>query len=161
MSLSISLSLPHVNTSCFCRNSLWGAPLSDMLSKKKRKTIMAEPPNPHEARQHLHAMVELANRLISESINQTDPVLPPERTIKKDDFLREYLGHSNELCKILDSLNESDQNVENCDQKVEKSRNDLAILVKNLQEKLDKLNDLRFWMDNMIFDGNGKQNNEA
>ena len=122
---------------------------------------MAEPPNPHEARQHLHAMVELANRLISESINQTDPVLPPERTIKKDDFLREYLGHSNELCKILDSLNESDQNVENCDQKVEKSRNDLAILVKNLQEKLDKLNDLRFWMDNMIFDGNGKQNNEA
>ena len=105
----------------------------------------------HTAREHLHRMVELANCLISESINQTDPVKPPVRTISKEQFVEEYNLHSTELCKILDNLHDS-EDVGPIDHEVEKSRKDLVKMVQTLQEKIDKLNDLRFWMDNMIFD---------
>ncbi|OHT10096.1 hypothetical protein TRFO_20722 [Tritrichomonas foetus] len=84
--------------------------------------------------------------------------MPPARTISKEQFLQEYMAHSNALSRILDNLNDTDDGT-NYDHGVEKSRNDLVILVKNLQEKIDKLNDLRFWMDNMIFDGHSKEDN--
>ena len=74
-----------------------------------------------DARKHLHKMVELANCLISESINQTDPVLPPERTIPKSQFVDIYNQHSNELCRILDDLHGSDD-VQPDDYELEKSR---------------------------------------
>ncbi|KAK8866642.1 hypothetical protein M9Y10_009608 [Tritrichomonas musculus] len=110
----------------------------------------------HAAREHLHQMVELANLLISESINQTDPVLPIKRTISKEQFVEQYNHHSTELCSILDDLHDS-EDVPSIDHEVEKSRKDLVILVKTLQEKIDKLNDLRFWMDNMISDDSTKE----
>lgn len=110
----------------------------------------------HVAREHLHQMVELANRLITESINQTDPVLDPERTISKEEFVEKYKYHSNELCGILDNMHEP-EDVPTIDHEVEKSRKDLVEMVQNLSAKIDKLNDLRFWMDNMIFDKSSKE----
>lgn len=113
----------------------------------------------HVAREHLHQMVELANRLISESINQTDPVLPPKRTISKSEFVEQYNFHSSELCGILDNLHDSEAPPEesNIDHEVSKSRKDLVEMVQILKDKIDKLNDLRFWMDNMIFDESTKE----
>lgn len=107
------------------------------------------------ARELLHEMIRLANCLITESINQTNPVLPPARTVSKQEFVDNYTQCSAELCHILDNLEES-ENTQSFDQEVEKSRNDLQIKVQTLQEKLDKLNDLRFWVDNMISDDPNK-----
>ena len=109
------------------------------------------------ARQHLEAMISLANILISESINETDPILPPFRTLSKEDFLEQYGAHSCALKELL--LNLKTEPVENVDaaelqKKLQESRESLVDLVGKLQKKIDKLNDLCFWMDNMISDRN-------
>jgi hypothetical protein len=52
---------------------------------------------------HLHEIIALANRLISESINQSDRIDPPVRTIPKEDFVAEYMAHSAALVEFLDN----------------------------------------------------------
>ena len=103
-----------------------------------------------EARMHLHAMVSLANTLLSESLNQNDPVLPPERTISKEEFIQQYNEHSSILMNLMDNLETEDEQDVNAS--LQESRLTLMDLCNTLQAKLDKLNNLRFWIDNMIFD---------
>jgi hypothetical protein len=64
---------------------------------------MAVETSAQRARAHLHEMISLANRLITESVNQSDPIEPPERTISKSEFTTEYLAHSAELCELLEN----------------------------------------------------------
>ena len=108
------------------------------------------------AREHLESMVSLANTLISESINETDPILPPFRSLSKEEFLAQYSEHSEQLKKIL--LNLQPEPVDNVDASLRESRASLVELVNELQAKLDKLNNLCFWMDNMISDRNSVPN---
>ncbi|EAY20825.1 hypothetical protein TVAG_436490 [Trichomonas vaginalis G3] len=107
-----------------------------------------------EAHEHLQAMVRLANLLITESINQTDPILKPERSISTQDFLREYTEHSKALSQIMSTIGQpEDLDVpEDIDEQIEQSRKELADAVQRLQVKLNKLNHLRFWMDNMVME---------
>jgi hypothetical protein len=103
------------------------------------------------ARGHLHEMISLANRLISESVNQSDPIEPPQRTISKADFSTEYLSHSAELCRLLEHLSD-DEDGPPVDDQLAHAREELAESLGRLQVKPTKLNDLRFWMNNLIVD---------
>lgn len=111
------------------------------------------------AREHLHTMVHLADRLICESLNETNSVEDPERSVSKEEFLEQYLGHSNALCEILDNIDSEgpvDMDPRVLDQEIAQKRQELADAVAILKDKIAKLNDLRFWMDNMINDTNDK-----
>jgi len=108
-----------------------------------------------EASFHLHQMVSLANTLLQESINTSDPIDPPCRTISKEEFVQLYSEHSNALKNLLQSMDVG--NYDNVDSLLENSRNELRQKVNKLNEKLDKLNDLRFWMDTTIFDEEGSK----
>jgi hypothetical protein len=103
------------------------------------------------ARDRLHEMISLANRLISESINQSDPIEPPDRTISKADFTTQYLAHSAELCELLEHPSD-DEDGPPVDAELAQARAELTEGLAILQAKLSKLNDLRFWMDNMVID---------
>ena len=104
-----------------------------------------------DPRAHLHEMIALADKLIGESLNEADPVRPPERTVSKDEFRRLYLGHSSALCRILDNMTVRDD-APNVDEELVAARHELAEKVQTLQAQLDKLDNLRFWMDNMFCD---------
>lgn len=101
-----------------------------------------------QARQHLEEMVSLANTLISESMNQSNPIDPPIRTLSKEDFLSQYKMHSESLKELLMHLDP--EPVEKVDASLQESRGTLIEVVSELQKKLDKLNNLCFWMDNMV-----------
>lgn len=118
--------------------------LTDYLAEGQMQEVEQDP------RAHLHAMIALADRLICESLNETDPAEPPERTVSKEEFLSRYMAHSNALCGILDNMRADD--MPNVDEELAAARSELATAVQHLQVKLDKLDNLRFWMDNMIFD---------
>jgi hypothetical protein len=107
------------------------------------------------ARDHLHEMIALANQLVRESVNQEDPVDPPVRTLTKDGFLQEYLSHSQSLCDLLDNLPDGDDLP--VDNKLNQARTNLAQLVDKLCVKLEKVNNLKFWMDNMICSRNSER----
>jgi hypothetical protein len=98
-------------------------------------------------------MIALANRLISESINQSDPIDPPVRTVSKDSFVAEYMAHSAALVEFLDNP-PSDESLPPLDDELREARNALAESLARLEVKLGKLSDLRFWMDNMIIEQN-------
>lgn len=106
------------------------------------------------AREHLHAMVELADRLICESINETDPVERPVRSLSKKELLSEYQRHSQALCEQLDNLDTDEP--PNVDEELAQARQELAEAVDKLKGKVEELNNLRFWMDNMIHDTTDK-----
>jgi C4-dicarboxylate-specific signal transduction histidine kinase len=103
------------------------------------------------ARAHLHEMISLANRLITESVNPLDPIEPPDRTISKADFTPEYLAHSSELCELLENPSD-DEDGSPVDEELAQARAELTAAVTELEAKLNKLNDLRFWMDNLLID---------
>jgi hypothetical protein len=98
-------------------------------------------------------MIALANRLISESINQSDPIDPPVRTVSKGDFIAEYMAHSTALVEFRDNP-PSDESFHPLDDELREARNALAESLARLEVKLGKLGDLRFWMDNMIIEQN-------
>lgn len=107
-----------------------------------------------EAHEHVQAMVKLANMLITESINQTDPILKPERSLDTQEFLRQYTEHSNLLSQIMTTIGQPEdvEVPEDIDDQIERSRKELKDAVDKLQKKLFKLNNLRFWIDNMQLD---------
>jgi hypothetical protein len=96
-------------------------------------------------------MISLANRLISESVNPFDPIEPPVRTISKADFTPEYLAHSAELCELLENPSD-DEYSSSVDEELAQARAESAASVTELEAKLNKLNDLRFWMDNLVIE---------
>jgi hypothetical protein len=102
-----------------------------------------------QARAHLHGMISLSNRLISESIDQSNPIEPPIRTISKEDFTAQYLAHSAELCELLEHPSD-DEDGPPVDAQLAQARAELAEGLAVLQAKLGKLSDLRFWMDNLV-----------
>jgi hypothetical protein len=110
---------------------------------------MAVETTAQRARAHLHEMISLANRLISESVNQSDPIEPPSRTISKEDFTSQYLSHSYELCDLLEHQSD-DEEGSLVDERLSQARAELTESVRALEGKLSRLNDLRFWMDNMV-----------
>jgi hypothetical protein len=95
-------------------------------------------------------MVELANMLFTESVNQSNPIMPADRTLPPDDFLAHYLAHSHALCNIIDQHPDPIQLPEVEDEELKAARRVLKERLAVLQEKLEKLNTLRFWMDNML-----------
>jgi hypothetical protein len=112
---------------------------------------MAVETTAQRARAHLHEMISLANSLISESVNQSDPIERPVRTISKEDFTSQYLAHSSELCDLLEHPSDDDDGPP-VDEELAQARSELTESVHVLEAKLNKLNDLRFWMDNMVMD---------
>ena len=101
-----------------------------------------------DAYNHLKEMVNLSNILISESVNENDPIEDVQRTLSKEDFLTYYKSHSSELCNILDNLKKEDY--ENVDDQLSEAKKDLSSQVEILKKKYEKLNELRFWLDNSV-----------
>lgn len=103
-----------------------------------------------EAREHLNTMVDMANRLISESLNTVDPVDEPVRTIQKEDFLNQYMPHSCALSAFMDDDNTPDER--DCSAELTEAREGLAKDVAILRTRLERLDELRFWMNTMVFE---------
>jgi hypothetical protein len=106
---------------------------------------------------HLRAMVELAGTFFTESLNRSNPIMPADRTLHPDDFLTDYMAHSNALCAIITQHTghtqppEVDEELDRVlDKELEQGRGVLKKQLAVLEEKLAKLNTLRFWMDNML-----------
>jgi hypothetical protein len=93
-------------------------------------------------------MIELANLLIGESIQPDDPISPPTRTLAKDEFFPLYQEHSKMLCDLLDEPNQEEPPP--VDEELIEARGQLHASLDVLQQKLEKLNTIRFWMGNMI-----------
>ena len=107
-----------------------------------------------QAHEHVRAMVRLANTLINESINKSDPISAPQRTLSKEDFFNQYKDHYQALLGIMAriGLREEHEFIPDIDEQIKTEREELKQLVEKLDNKLDKLDHLRFWMDNKVFD---------
>ena len=107
-----------------------------------------------QAHEHVRAMVSLANTLIGESKNKNDPILPPQRTLSKEDFVQQYKEHALALKDIMSRIGQQEQHevIPDIDEQIQQEREELKQLVEKLEKKLEKLDHLRFWMDNMVFD---------
>ena len=116
--------------------------------------LMSAERDTKQAHEHIRAIVRLANTLISESINKNDPIQQPVRSISTSDFLTQYKEHYQALLAIMSKIDEPEEHeVEpDIDEKIRVEREELNNLVTKLQNKLEKLDHLRFWMDNMVFD---------
>ena len=106
------------------------------------------------AHEHVKEMVRLANTLINESINKSNPILAPQRTLSTEDFEAQYSEHYRALFDIMSRIGqrEEHENITDIDEQIKTEREELKQLVKKLETKLGKLDHLRFWMDNMVFD---------
>ena len=110
--------------------------------------------NTKQAHEHIRAIVRLTNTLIKESINKKDPILAPQRTLSKQDFVTQYQEHYHALLEIMTTIGARDggQPDPSLDAQIQEERKELQHYVNILEKKLDKLNTLRFWIDNMVFD---------
>ena len=115
-----------------------------------------------QAHEHIRAIVRLTNTLINESINKSDPILPPQRTLSKEDFVNQYKEHYLALKSIMSTIGAEEQHEvdPNIDEQITQERAELKSLVEQLSNKLEQLDHLRFWMDNMVFNKNAPAPNE-
>ena len=106
------------------------------------------------AHEHVKEMVRIANTLINESINKSNPILAPQRTLSTEQFQAQYTEHYRALYDIMSriGLREEHEFIPDIDEQIQTEREELKQLVAKLENKLGKLDHLRFWMDNMVFD---------
>ena len=100
--------------------------------------------NTQKSREDLNEMISLVNTLITESINQLNPINPPVRTLSQDQFLEQYKLHSDSLCALLDSLEAQEH--EPVDAELRAARTELQALTDKLNDKKEKLREIEFWM---------------
>lgn len=106
------------------------------------------------AQAELQELIRLANTLIKESINQLDPIKTPERTIEIQEIANLYSQHAENLARYMDQIENYKINERNphLDEELNQARFELEELVNQLNDKLSRLDEVCFWMDNMVYD---------